>query len=247
MKVNAFIAVRGGSTRVPFKNFRIINGKPLYEHLTDESLKCKEISNLFINTDTKFILNYAKDNYGDCLNYYLRDPLLGTSDATLDEYVYDFMLKYPSDICIFLNPCSLFLKAETIDNAIRYFIKNNLDSCVASEVIQTHCFYNNRSVNFNFNQKQPRSQDLVPIHAMTSGFFIWNNLTFIREYESRGSANFCGKFESFGVSHIEAIDIDEENDMLLAEAYALLLKKDRVIRYPDVVEKAIKNKVLRMN
>ena len=60
------------------------------------------------------------------------------------------MLKFPSEITIFFNPCCLFLKTETIDKAIKYFLKNNLDSLCASRVAQTLCFINNETNKFFF-------------------------------------------------------------------------------------------------
>ena len=67
--INAFIASRLGSTRVPFKNLRNLAGKPLYEYLTDEALNCLEIDNLYLNTDSRHIINAAEERYKDKLNY----------------------------------------------------------------------------------------------------------------------------------------------------------------------------------
>ena len=212
MNITAFLAIRLGSNRIPYKNFRILNGKPLYSYLTDTALCCKSISRLFINSDSNLVLDIARQRYKNNLSYYLRSPHLGTSEATLDDYVYDFMLSHKSDYTIFLNPCSLFLRSETIDRAVEYTLNNNLDSCVASYEVQTHCFFNNFPVNFSFQCKQPRSQDLTPVHAMTSGFFIWKNSSFINSYETHEGANFNGAFYSFPVSRLESIDIDIEDD-----------------------------------
>ena len=219
MKINAFLAIRMGSNRVPLKNFRLLNGRCVYEYLTSESLKSKFITDLYVNTDNRLAIEIVKETYGDNLHYYLRPKSLGTSKVTLDEYVYDFMQNNPSDITVFLNPCSVFLSAKSIDNGIEQLIDRELDSCVASRVEQTHCFYENLPINFNFNEKQPPSQELKPVHSMTSGFFIWRNDAFLKAYQKYGFANFCGKFESIGLSALETIDIDEEDDFLLAQQY----------------------------
>lgn len=217
MKINAFVASRLGSVRVPFKNLRLINGKPMFEFLVDTCLSINSFSQLFINSDSQLLLDIARKRYGNSLKYYKRSEELGTSATTLDEYVSDFMLNVPGDVTVFLNPCSLFLKAKTIADALAYFIKNDLDACVASEEIQTHCFFENRPINFSFKEKQPKSQDLVPVHAMTSGFFIWRNKTFLEFFDKNRFANFSGKFVSYGVSKLEAVDIDTEEEFRLAE------------------------------
>ena len=238
MKINAFVAIRMGSNRVPLKNFRIINGRCVYEYITSEALRSKYISNLYVNTDHELAIEIVKETYGKKLQYYLRPKALGTSLATLDEYVYDFMERHPSDITVFLNPCSMFLSAESIDRGIKELIDRELDSCVASRVEQTHCFFEDLPINFTFSEQQPPSQDLKAVHSMTSGFFVWRNKAFIEAYKKNGYANFCGKFASIGLSFMETIDIDEEEDFQFAQQYLSVMNKrnEEKIYHPKVAE-----------
>ena len=245
--INAFIGCRLGSTRVKFKNLSLLDNKPLFTYLTNSALASSSIDKLYLNTDSKYIVDIAREIYKNKLNYYIRPSHLGSSKAKLDDFVYDFMLKFPSDITIFFNPCCLFLKTETIDNAIEYFLKNNLDSLCASRVAQTLCFINNEPINFSFTTGQPRTQDLKPIHCQTCAFFIWNSKTFINAYEKNSAGNFCGKFESYGLSTLEAIDIDTEEDFLIAESI-LTGKKDVFnFTYHKDVDKLIKNGIIKPN
>ena len=131
--------MRLGSTRVKFKNLSLIDNKPLFTYLTDSALNCSNIDNL-LNTDSQYIVDVAKEIYNKKLNYLL-SPHLGSSKAKLDDFVYDFMINFPSDLTIFFNPCCLFLKTETIDKAISYFIENNLDSLCASRSCSDIMFY----------------------------------------------------------------------------------------------------------
>lgn len=218
IQINAFLAVRAGSTRVPNKNFRLIGGKALYQHLLDSALELSNKITIYLNTDHPVIAEIIGNQYGSAIKYYIREPHLGTSEASLDSYAYDFIKNVTGDYTVFLNPCSPFLKSNTIENAITHTILNNLDSCTASAKIQTHCFHKNHAINFSLEELQPRSQDLLPVHAMTSGFFIWKNTSFVNAFESKGFANFCGKFESYPVSRFEAVDIDTEEDIQVANA-----------------------------
>ena len=245
--INAFIGCRLGSTRVKFKNLSLLDNKPLFTYLTNSALASTSIDNLFLNTDSQYIVDIAKEIYKNKLNYYIRPSHLGSSKAKLDDFVYDFMLKFPSEITIFFNPCCLFLKTETIDKAIKYFLKNNLDSLCASRVAQTLCFINNEPINFSFSTGQPRTQDLKPIHCQTCAFFIWNTKTFIKAYENNSAGNFCGKFESYGLSTLESIDIDTEEDFLIAESI-LTGKKDAFnFTYHKDVDRLIKNGIIKPN
>ena len=245
--INGFIGCRLGSTRVKFKNLSLLDKKPLFTYLTNSALESSNINNLFLNTDSKYIVDVAQEIYKDKLNYYIRPSHLGSSKAKLDDFVYDFMVNFPSDITIFFNPCCLFLKPETIDNAINYFIKNNLDSLCASRVAQTLCFLNNKAINFSFNSSQPRTQDLEPIHCQTCAFFIWKTETFINSYKKNSAGNFCGKFESYGLSPIESIDIDTEEDFLIAESILLSKKKEFKFTYHKSVKNLIEDGIIKTN
>ena len=246
-KINAFIGCRLGSTRVKFKNLSLLDNKPLFTYLTNSALECINIDNLYLNTDSKYIVDVAKEIYEDKLNYYIRPSDLGSSKAKLDDFVYDFMINFPSDITIFFNPCCLFLKTETIDKAINYFIENNLDSLCASRVAQTLCFLDNKAINFSFNTSQPRTQDLEPIHCQTCAFFIWKTETFVNSYKKNSAGNFCGKFESYGLSPMESIDIDTEEDFLIAESILLNKKKHFQFTYHKSVTNLIKDGIIKPN
>jgi len=154
VSINAFIGCRLGSTRVKCKNLLLLDNKPLFSYLTNNALKSKLINNLYLNTDSKYIVDVAKEIYKDGLKYYIRPQHLGSSAAKLDDFVFDFMNNFKSDITIFFNPCCIFLKTKTIDNAISYFINNNLDSLCASRVAQTLCFLKNKPINFSFNSSK---------------------------------------------------------------------------------------------
>ena len=227
--INAFIGCRVGSTRVKCKNLLLINNQPLFTYLTNSALKSSRINQLYLNTDSKYIENIAKEIYKEKLKYYIRPSHLGSSKAKLDDFVYDFMVNFKADVTIFFNPCCLFLKTETIDKAIDYFIKNNLDSLCASRVAQTLCFLKNKPLNFSFNSSQPRTQDLDPVHCQTCAFFIWKTNKFMNSYEMNSAGNFCGKFESYGLSTLESLDIDTEEDFLIAES--ILTRKEEKFNY----------------
>ena len=79
---------------------------------------------------------------------------------------------------------------------------------------------------------------IVFLHSMTSGFFVWRNKAFIEAYKKNGYANFCGKFASIGLSFMETIDIDEEEDFQFAQQYLSVMNKrnEEKIYHPKVAE-----------
>ena len=65
--------------------------------------------------------------------------------------------------------------------------------------------------------------------------------------KKNNSGNFCGKFESYGLSTIESIDIDTEDDFLIAEN--ILMGKGRKFNftYHHSVESLIKEGKIKTN
>ena len=245
--INAFVGCRVGSTRIKCKNLLLINKKPLFTYLTESALASSRINQLYLNSDSNYIIDIAKEYFLDGLKYYIRPKHLGSSSAKLDDFVYDFMIKFNSEITIFFNPCCIFLKTETINNAIDYFINNKLDSLCASKIAQTLCFLNNRPLNFSFDESQPRTQDLDPVHCQTCAFFIWRTNKFIESYKENNAGNFCGKFESFGLSTLESLDIDTDEDLIIAESVLAGKKNKFTYKYHKNVVKLIKEGKIKPN
>ena len=245
--INAFIGCRAGSTRVKCKNLLLLNNNPLFTYLTDSALNSNRIDNLYLNTDSKYIVDIAKEIYNEKLKYYIRPAKLGSSEAKLDDFVFDFMENFQSEITIFFNPCCIFLKTETIDNAINYFLEKELDSMCASRVAQTLCFMDNKPLNFSFSKPQPRTQDLSAIHCQTCAFFIWKTSKFQETYKRSSAGNFCGKFESYGLSTLESLDIDTEDDFLIAESILIGKKKEFKYNYHQNVKALISKGLIKPN
>ena len=61
MKIVAIIPIKSQSKRVKRKNFRLINGKPLYRYLLDK-LKKTNFDEIYVDSDSKEIESYCKKN-----------------------------------------------------------------------------------------------------------------------------------------------------------------------------------------
>ena len=58
MKTVAIIPIKSHSKRLKRKNFKIINGKPLYRYLLDNLHKCN-FDEIYIDSDSKEIEKYC--------------------------------------------------------------------------------------------------------------------------------------------------------------------------------------------
>ena len=59
-KVICFIPIKKNSERLKSKNFRTIDGKPLYKHIVDKVNKIKEFDKIVVDTDSAKIQSYCK-------------------------------------------------------------------------------------------------------------------------------------------------------------------------------------------
>ena len=71
MKTACFIPIKSRSSRVPGKNFKKLNGKPLYRHALDAVLESNAFSDVYIDTDSKEVEKEIQDLP---VNLIVRDP-----------------------------------------------------------------------------------------------------------------------------------------------------------------------------
>ena len=60
MKICAILPIKHNSTRVPGKNYRDFNGKPLFMHILNTLLDCDVINNIVIDTNSDTIKDLLK-------------------------------------------------------------------------------------------------------------------------------------------------------------------------------------------
>jgi CMP-N-acetylneuraminic acid synthetase len=127
-----------------------------------------------------------------------------------------------SDIYIQTHSTSPLLVIKSLDSAIERMLSKskNFDSIFSVTKIQTR-FYDKKGVPFNHNPKELiRTQDLEPLFEENSGFYIFTKDSFKNADNKRIGLNPL----MFEIDKIEAIDIDEPSDFIIAETLHKLLK-----------------------
>jgi CMP-N-acetylneuraminic acid synthetase len=128
LKILAFIPARGGSTRVPSKNIKLLNGKPLIAYTIEAAKQSRHINRIIISTDSAEIAETAK-KYGAEVPF-LRPAEIAQSGSTemeFFEHALGWLAKnesYEPDLIVLLYPTSPFRKAETIDRAVDEMLKH---------------------------------------------------------------------------------------------------------------------------
>lgn len=235
MKVIAMIPARKGSTRLKLKNLALLNGKPMIYYSIKAALDSGVFDDIYLNSDSDMFKEIA-DRYG--VKFYKRPESLGGSDIKSDDVVADFISNHECDIIAWVNPTSPLQHNYEVKAVVNYFIGNDLDSLITVETKQVHCLFNEEPVNFNFEKIFSQTQDLIPVLPFVYSIMMWKSSTFIKEYNDKGYAFFCGKFGHFPISKESSIIVKTEDDLKLIE-HMLQYKADGnkySIEYDPIVE-----------
>lgn len=205
--------MRHNSERVPGKNYRSFNGKPLFEHVVRNLLMAEGVSQVVIDTDSPTVMEYARQHFPQVVLLerpaHLRDGSIPMNDVLLNitrQVEADFYLQTHST-----NP---LLSAETIGRAVSFFLAHYpiFDSLFSVTRLQTRLWDSlARAVNHN-PAILLRTQDLPPIYEENSCLYIFEKTTLEQKHNRIGS-----RPHLFDIERHEALDIDEEIDFLVAE------------------------------
>jgi CMP-N-acetylneuraminic acid synthetase len=215
MKITALIPMKGHSERVPNKNMKDFNGKPLYHYIAKTMLGSKYVTDIIINTDSDIIKEDVAKNFPSIKTVDRPSELVGDF-VSMNKIIQHDMIQAPSDLFVQTHSTNPLLKSETVDSAFSMLIdsKGAYDSAFSVTKIQTR-FYDKDCKPYNHNPAELlRTQDLEPLFEENSNFFIFSKESFEEAGEARIGKNPC----MVEMDKIEALDIDEPSDFKIAEA-----------------------------
>jgi len=222
-KIIALLPMKGNSERVPNKNLKLFNSKPLFHWVLNELLKSSYIGQIIINTDSDLIKQNVISNFNERVIIHDRPSgIIGDFVSMNDIIDYD-MSKTDGDIYIQTHSTNPLLTVESIDGALEKMISNKdyqlFDSIFSVTKIQTR-LYNLKGEPINHNPKELiRTQDLPPVYEENSNFFVFTKNSFKKSGKKRIGIN---PF-MFEIDKLEAIDIDEPQDFIIAESIFKIL------------------------
>ena len=65
--VIAIVPMKIHSSRVPNKNIRLFNGKPLFYHIIQSLYECKSVEKVVVDTDSGFLAHKVLEHFPDVL------------------------------------------------------------------------------------------------------------------------------------------------------------------------------------
>lgn len=205
MKTCAFIPIKSFSERIKGKNFRLYKGKKLYEHILLSAKKAGCFDEVYVDTDSLEIHDYALANG---INTIRRKFELSENSANGND-----LINYHASICSCDYYFQLFatapnLTSESIKNCVNKLQSSTkYDSIFTVERGMGWYWYNGLPVNYR-PSVLPRSQDTDGILKETTGLYGITKKSLLK-YKCRiGASPYM--YELFGD---EAKDIDWPQDL----------------------------------
>ncbi len=215
---------RGGSKGIKNKNLKKINGKPLIYFTIKEAKKCRKITNYIVSTDSKIIKKAA-------IRYKVEVPFIRPKKYSKDNSTSASALKHALlesekffdkkfDFVIELMATNPLKSVVDINNVIKILLKNNADSVIAvNQLFDHHPARIKKIIKgkiFDFAVKEElesRRQDLKPNAYIRSGSIY----AMSRKFVINEKRYFSGKSFAYILPLKRAINIDDENDLLVAK------------------------------
>ncbi len=220
MKTLAMITARGGSKRIPKKNIKEFNGKPIIAYSIEAALKSGAFDEVMVSTDSEEIADVAR-KYGAKVPF-LRSEKTSNDYATTTDVIEEVSDEYRKrgedyDIITCIYPTAPFITAERLKTAVETLKASDADGLIP---VVRFSYPPQRAMEIQEGSlvfRQPeflsaRSQDLVPHYHDAGQFYVTRTESFLKNKNLM-----LGKILPLELSELEVQDIDNEVDWKLAE------------------------------
>ena len=195
ISVTALMPMKAQSVRLPNKNIKIFQGKPLYQIVLDTLIKSTDFNQKVV------IVQRPENLRGDYVPF-------------MDILEYD-MNQTDANLFLQTHATNPILKTSTIDQAIITFNESVESDSLLSVIRHDKRMYSHdkQPLNHDPHERLVRTQDLESIYSENSCIYIFSRKSFM----ASGNHRIGQKPYFFEMSDIESVDIDYENEFFLAE------------------------------
>jgi len=211
--------MKAHSERVPGKNIKLLDGKPLFFHIADTLRETEKFNLLAINTDSKEISKLATERYGDWVEVIERPKVLCGNYVPMNSIIaHDVDYLGINNDYLQTHSTNPLLRCMTIIDAVNQYFegKSNkeLDTLFSVNALHTRLYNKDlRAINHDPHHLI-RTQDLEVVYEENSCFYIFSGLTFSVNSLRIGNAP---KPFTMSRNSFESIDIDETTDWDFAQ------------------------------
>ncbi len=212
--ITAIVPIKKESERLKDKNFLNFCGQPLYHVVLDTLQHCDVIDQIIINTDSSIIMKECAMRYPKAVVLERPDYLLG-NDVTMNSILVHDLSKVEGEHFLQTHVTNPLLTKKTIERAIDVYFQNLpfYDSLFAVEAVKKRAYDSLGKPINHTNELLLQTQHLPEVNIENSNLFLFSRRSFLEAKNSRVGL----KPQMFQMSALEGIDIDFNEDFLLAE------------------------------
>ncbi|MGD8172519.1 cytidylyltransferase domain-containing protein [Vibrio sp. TRT 21S02] len=223
MKILAVIPARSGSKRLPKKNIKVLNGKPLIQWSIESAINCKLISKVVVSTDCEDIANIALNSGAEVP--FIRPKNLSEDSSSSIDVILHALDHYKDkgenyDFVMLLQPTSPIRSQAHNESAIELLKSKEADAVVSvCECEHSPLWANTLPESLSMDSfisddiKNSRSQEL-PLFYRLNGAIYLSRVS--RLYDEK-SLFLSSNVYAYLMDNESSVDIDHELDFLLAE------------------------------
>lgn len=212
--VIAYYPIKKESERIPGKNVRDFNGRPLFAVMLRTLEQCKLVSSIVVDTDSPGIASYVRNISSKAMVVDRAEHMRG-SEINMNQLLTHFLTTTSGEHFLQTHATNPLLQPQTIDTAIgKYFDSlQTHDSLLSVNKFQNRFYYSDGEPLNHSLEFMQRTQDMEPIYEENSCLFIFSRTSF----ESNDNSRIGKKPILFETPKAESLDIDWEEDFQLAE------------------------------
>jgi CMP-N-acetylneuraminic acid synthetase len=220
----ALLPMKGHSERVPNKNLREFNGRPLCHWMLNTLRSTPEVDEVVVNTDSDEIAEEARSFDATVLD---RPEELRGDRVPMNDIIRHDVAHSEADLYLQTHCTNPLLSPETISEAIGAFEEWDCDSLFSVTSLRTRLWDGDCTPINHERDELKRTQDLKPVYEENSNVYLFTAGSLASRENRIGDAP-----AMFAMDAMEAIDIDEMVDFRIAE----MLHRDRHGEEPGLDE-----------
>ncbi|MBY5947301.1 cytidylyltransferase domain-containing protein [Photobacterium rosenbergii] len=220
-KVLAVIPARGGSKRLPGKNTKLLNGKPLIAWSIEAAKSSQLIDRVVVSTDDEGIASVSRAFGADVP--FLRPAGLSGDHASTDSAIIHALDTLPMEygVVVILQPTSPLRTADDIDNALAMLNDTGVNGVVSVCECEHPPLWSNTLPDDRLmggflrpSVLGKRSQDLQQYYRLNGCLYAFD----VEAYRQRQGTYYSDDVKAYIMPSERSVDIDTQVDFCFAEA-----------------------------
>lgn len=210
-KVVAFVPAKGSSERIENKNAKLLDGRPLVVHTLDKLLKCRNVDEVYLDTESDDIAKLARHLPVKIMK---RSRFLASNGTDGHALFMNEVHHVDADIYVQALCTAPFVRPETIDRAIDLLMSDARYDSVALVRKEKQYLWTDGQPAYGLG-RIPNSVELPPTVIEAMSLYVVR-----RDAALATGRRFGNRVHLLETSPIESIDVNTPGDFELAEYIA---------------------------